>query len=73
VAERDGVLCFEQWPGANRFHVRRPGEPKPREFFCGLYTAGEGAIRFEDELNEVDMCKTCRSRALKHAEEESRQ
>lgn len=76
MAERDWVLCFEQWPGANRFHVRRPpgamtATGKREPFFCGLYSAGLGPIRFEDELAEGDMCKTCRKRALKQAEKET--
>lgn len=68
--KRDWVLCFEQWKATGRFHVRRPGEPKPRPFFCGLYTGRGAPIRFEDELDERDMCKTCRERALKAAEAE---
>lgn len=70
--ERDWKLCFEQWPGAGRFHVRRPdsfGEGR-QPFFCGMYMAAEGPIRFEDELEERDMCKTCRKRALAQAESE---
>lgn len=78
MAERDWVLCFEQWPGTGaRYHVRRPpgalyerGQREP--FFCGLYLADGGQIRFEDELDETDMCKTCRNRALKQAEKELR-
>lgn len=69
--ERDWVLCFEQWPGG-RFHVRRPdtyGEGR-QPFFCGMYLAGEGPIRFEDELADRDMCKTCRKRALTAVEKE---
>lgn len=74
MAERSWVLCFEQWPGGGKFHVRRPmaGTSVPPALpptFCGRYGA-QGPTRFEDELDEADMCKTCRKRAIAQAEKE---
>ncbi len=76
-SKRDWVLCFEQWPGGGKFHVRRPDSSTSafngcQPFLCGLGMRSRGPTRFEDELEDADMCKTCRKRgiALGEAEQE---
>lgn len=71
--KRDWVLCFEQYGEGTRYHIRAVDVAiLGDDSLCGLELSGLATrtIKFEDELEESQMCQTCKRHALAAAAKE---
>lgn len=73
MCKRNWVLCFEECGEGTKYHVRDAALDRLLSTsLCGIELDGVATrtIKFEDELDDKEMCQTCKTRGIARGMEE---